>query len=719
MRRLSVAVLWFEDRTADPASAHWRYAAGLLKSSLKEVKALRLLSEGAVRYAYRQVGLRAGGPIDPNRARLMGEHIEAQRVISGRYSRQDDQWHVDLHVTNVATGAVSPVLSATANDWFDVRDRLNEQVLAALGVIPSTGDKERLSRRWTRSADALEWCLKAYTTQEEGQPASRMEECFRKALAADPNCSYAYMGLATTLATQGNFNPGEDAAQKAIQLEPDDAQAHAALGWVFAAQGQMDRAKSEFRQACQLDRDNAACLSLLARIYMEEGGWEEATAFLEIAVSLDRTDATAHSNLAKAYAVRKRREEALRELEEARHYLSEGMYAVDALWGIAETCESLGRRFKAIEYYERTSALAKKLAVNPDTIRRNERRIQRIKSTLTPTFINASMPQRYTEEALHAVLRDRLTETERQLAANPFSCTDTMRQWTQELTRGAATDLDKAKAIFDGMAVRLDAQGRPKSRTAREAFEAWKNTDIRLVCMDHAILFTALARAVDVNAFFVNVTKDPDGDVVNHACGAVFLGDRAVLVDTLWRWFGVPHKQYAILDDVQTTAFLCFNNRENDPRELAVCRAGLKLWPDYVPGRLALVAGLRRAGQWQEARHAFAEIPQPQSEDYEAAIYWALAGESAGNEQDWERAKECLLKSISIQPRQSHAYFTLGKVYGQQHRLAEARTAFRDCLRNDPSPLTAGTARAAIAQINEEIGLDPLNDSAPAQEKSP
>jgi len=420
VRRLSVAVLWFEDRTADPASAHWRYAAGLLKSSLKEVKALRLLSEGAVRYAYRQVGLRAGGPIDPNRARLMGEHIEAQRVIWGCYSRQDDQWHVDLHVTNVATGAVSPVLSATAKDWFDVRDRLNEQVLAELGVTSSAGENEKMSHRQTRSMGALEWCFKAYMAQEQGKPTSQLEECFRKAVAADPNCANAYTGLAATLATRGKFDPGEDAAQKALQLEPDEAEAHAVLGWVFAAQGQLDRAKAEFRQACQLDRDNAGHLSILARVYTQQNGWDEATAFLEMAVSLDRTDAMAHSNLAKAYAVRKRREESLRELEEARHYLSEGMYAADALWGIAETYETLGKRSEAIEYYERTSALAKKLAVNPNTIRLVERRVQRIQSTLTPTFINASMPQRYTEEALHAVLRDRLTEAERQLVAHPY-----------------------------------------------------------------------------------------------------------------------------------------------------------------------------------------------------------------------------------------------------------------------------------------------------------
>ncbi|MBM4024555.1 MAG: hypothetical protein FJ280_04010, partial [Planctomycetes bacterium] len=292
--------------------------------------------------------------------------------------------------------------------------------------------------------------------------------------------------------------------------------------------------------------------------------------------------------------------------------------------------------------------------------------------------------------------------------ANPFSCTEAMRQWARELTQGVDTDLDKAKAIFEELAARLfDPGGRPKNRTAREVFDAWKDPKVCLMCADHAVLFVALARAVDVNAFLVAVTRMPEGAVRGHACAAVFAGDRTLLVDSAHRWFGAPHQEYTILEDLQATAALCFVNRDiDDPAELAAYRTGSKLWPDWVTGRLILVAGLLRAHQAPEARRVFAAIPPPQSEDYEAAVYWCLAGEPELVEKNWDRAEECLCKSLAICPDDSYTYFNLGRTHVQQHRLAEARTAFRACLRHEPSGQIAAMARTAIAHINEEIGID-------------
>ena len=721
-KRLGVAFLGLENQTGDSELAHWRYATILLSGSLKEVKAVRVLPADAVRYALRQVGLRAGDPIDPNHARLMGGHIEAQRVVWGGYSKKADQWHVGLRMMNVATGAVSPEFSAEASDWFDLRDKLNQQILTELGVAPSPTEGEKMAKRWARSAEALDWYLQMQRSQEQGKPASELEQLCRKAVAADPNCEPACCDLAGALATQGKLGPAEKMARKALQVRPDSAQAHYVLGWLPMVQGQLnpaeaashlERAETELRQASQLDPDNVDCQVDLARICAARGRSEEAAAVLERTVLLDRTNAMAHASLAIVHAFRRQGDEALRELQEARRYVPEGAHAANALSAIAAAYERLGRPSEALEYHQRTLLLAREMGANPNTIRLVERQIELLKSRLTPTFIQDSMPKRYPEEELMGILRDKLTDSERQFAANPFACTDAMKQWAEELTRGADKDLDKAMAIFDHLAARLDREGPSKSRTAREVFDAWKDPKVRLVCMDHAVLFVALARAVGVNAFLVSVTRLPDGTARGHACAAVFAGDRALLVDSGFRWFGVPHKQYAILDDLQATAALCFVNRGmNDPAELAAYRAGSKLWPDWIAGRLTLVAGLIRAGQLQEARRLFAEIPQPQSEDYEAAIYWSLAGEPAIVEQDGDRAKECLLKSISIWPSQSYAYFGLGRLYGRRHQLADARTAFRACLRNEPDAWVADFARTAIARINEEIGVEAAPETA-------
>lgn len=722
-KRLSIAFLGLENQTGDSELAHWRKGTTLLSGSLHEVKAVRVLSGEAVRYALRQVGLRAGAPIDPNRARLMGGHIEAQRVVWGSYSKKADLWQVRVRVMNVATGAVSLEFSAEAKDWFDLRDRLNEQILAELGITPSPEEEKKAQRRWTQSAEALDWCLRVYLSQEQGKPVSELEleKLCRKAIAADPNCEPAYFDLAGALATQGKLDLAEEAARKALELRPDSARAHYALGWVPLVQAQLnpaeaaswlERAEAQFRQASQLDPDDADCQVDLARVCAMRGRLEEAATVLEKAVLLDRTSATAHASLAILHALRRQGDAALRELQEARRYVPEGGPATNALSAIAAAYERLGRSSEAIEYYERTLPLARDMGANPNTIRLVEKQIELLKSRLTPTFIQASMPKRYAENELDKSLRDKLTEGERALAGNPFSCTDAMTQWAKELTRGADTDLDKAKAIFEELSARPNSGGQARSRIAREVFEAWKQADVRLVCMDHAVLFVALARAVEVNTFFVNVTTLPDGTVVNHACAAVFAGERVLLADPTLRWFGVPHQQYEILDDLQAAAFLCFNNREGDPRDLAACRAGLKLWPDSLQGQLSLASTLRSTGRLEEARQVLAGISEPQTKDYKAATYWGLQGLAAADKHDWKAAEAHLLKAVSLNPGSAPPHFNLGNLYWEQHRLVEARTAFRACLRNDPRPMTASAARHYIAQINEEIGAEAVPDTA-------
>lgn len=719
-KRISVAVFPFENGTSDPNLAHWRYIAwGLLKNQLAEVKAVRVLSEGAIDYALRQVDLTAGEAIDPNLARDMGEHIEAQRAVWGRYTREENRWRVAARVLNVATGEVSGPFVALGADWFDLRDTLNEQIIRQLGVTPTEEQREKMAKRWTSSPAALEWYGKAYASQEQGRHISEQETCSRNALSADPNCFPALVGLAAVLGNQGKFAVAEDLARRALQIDSEYGQAHAVLGWLLAVQQQFAEANEAFQRASKLDPDDAEYLTGLAQIHALEGKLDVAKTLLQRAVAVDQTGAMAHATLAKAYAAGGQERAALHEVQEAVHFMPEKIASLNVYLRLAETCELLRKTTEAIEHYSRIVTLSTELGMNPTMIRDMEKRITRLEALLTPTFIEAAMPQGYTEQGLDEILHDRLSETERQLVANPFSCTEPMRQWAQELTRDAATDLDKARGLFDGLARRLHTRGQARSRTAREVFEAWNDAGIRLVCMDHAVLFVALARAVDVNAFFVQVTQDPDGTIMNHACGAVFADDRVLLVDSSLRWFGAPHKEYAILSDLQTAAFLCFNNRDDDERLLSVCRAGLKLWPDSVQGRLCLAGALHHAGQSQEARRLCAEVGSPGSTDLDASGYWTLQGLFAEADEELERAEQHLRKAATLCATQASIHFHLGRVCLRRGRLADARTAFRACLRNDPDPANADVTRHLIAKINEKVAFESTSDMPSTDPNAP
>lgn len=185
--RLTVAVLWFADKTADPQMSHWRCAISrLLSKQLAEAKAVRVLPSGAVDYAFRQLALKKGSAFDAGQARKMGELIEAQRVVWGSYDRQNEQWQVRAFVLNVAGGKASGELIVSSADWFELRDELAGQILRELGVKPSESERQKMTHQWTTSPAALESYSRAIELQEDNKPFREQEESLRKALAVDP-----------------------------------------------------------------------------------------------------------------------------------------------------------------------------------------------------------------------------------------------------------------------------------------------------------------------------------------------------------------------------------------------------------------------------------------------------------------------------------------------------------------------------------------------------
>ncbi|MCP4452269.1 MAG: transglutaminase domain-containing protein, partial [Planctomycetes bacterium] len=215
----------------------------------------------------------------------------------------------------------------------------------------------------------------------------------------------------------------------------------------------------------------------------------------------------------------------------------------------------LGEIPLAVEHYEKFVAVARKMGANPQMVSGFEKTAQHLKASLTPTFIDAQMPTVYTEQTLQAGLQERLTRAELEMVVNPVASSPEIGRWARELTQGASGDFDKAKAIFDGLMQRIQLGKGFGSRTAQEVFAAWRDPSESFNCQQLTYLYLALAREVGIKAFVVRVVRDYQGKLVFHVCAIVFVEGKALLVDPTYRWFGVPHKEFAVLDDVRTVAF--------------------------------------------------------------------------------------------------------------------------------------------------------------------
>ncbi len=701
--RLTVAVLWFADKTADPQMSHWRCAvSGLICEQLAEAKAIRVLPASAVDYAFRQLAVKKGSSLDAGQARKMGELIEAQRVVWGSYARQNDQWQLRASVLNVASGKASGELIVSSADWFELRDELAGQILKGLGVKPSESDRQKMSQQWRTSPAALESYSRAIALQDDDKPLWEQEESLRKALAADPQFTKAHLALAGTLGSQAKFAEAEQVVQHALELEPDHADAHLTLGILSLFLKRPAEAERELRKAHNLNPDDDRPLIRLSELYATQQKWDEAITFLNEARALDATDARVHAGLGLMYAHKRNRDQAMAQLKEAERLDPAGLDGANAEQMICQAYMILGEVPLAVAHHERFVALAKRMGANPRLVSVFEERARQLKATLTPTFSKAAMPQVYTQQTLQEVLRERLTVDELNMVVDPLAGSAEMKLWAEQLTKHANGDMEKAKALFDGLTRRIESGDGRGHRTAKEVFAAWNDPNASFICTEYANLFIALARAIRLNAFYVHVEKDYRGKAVPHDCVAVFVEGKALLVDAAYRWFGVPHKEFVILDDLQAIAHHLVQLEDPD-RALAQRRLAVKLHPGFAWAQFALMKSLCEAEQWDEAHNVFESVLQLEPDRWDAYLWRGIFADHDG---DLDAAAGYLRKALELNPESASTHSGLGRLLGRQGKWREAREEFRACLRYAQDAKTADKARKMIAQINEQIGVE-------------
>ncbi|MBP8302675.1 MAG: tetratricopeptide repeat protein [Phycisphaerae bacterium] len=694
--RLAVAILSLEDRTSDPNDGHWSEGiTGLLTRQLRCAKAVRLLSDTAIAYALQESGLERGSAVDASQARVMGETIEAQRVVWGRFQRDKDTWQVSLQVLNVATGTASEELTASGTDWFAMADTLTDKTLAHLQIDPNQAEKAKMRRRFTTSARALEEGIKAFWVQVNSRPQSEQESCLRRAMELDPNSAQICAALGATLLNQGRTAEGERLIRQAIALDPNETNAHAALAFFLVNQGELAGAKEQIKKACELDPDDAAYAAMLARVVGFQRNWDEAAVLAEQASALDPFNAGCHAHLAAVLVRLQQRDKALEQLRLAERTCVSGMAAANTWLVVADTYRVLGEKPKAIDAYRQLLDVGRQIGADPKKVDAYEQTMKALRASLTPTFIQADMPQTFSDEALDKALRERLTDEEMKAVTYPLRFTPQMKAWAEELTKGASTDLDKAKALFDGLTRRVEASEGYQTRAAEEVYAAWQKPAERFWCGDYTVLYVALARSAGLKAFFTRVDNDFNGQVVSHACAAVFADGKVLLVDASSNWFGVPHRRYHVMDDLGVAAYYLMTRTQ--PDDLG-CRLALKVCPSMVRARLAWI----EQSDPDTARRELEAMSEPDPNTYDAYMYWLLRAGVALYDNRADLAEAHLRKAISAAPGLFWAHHRLGTLLQAQSRLLDARKEFQWSV-GAPVPEIAEDARRRLAQINEQL----------------
>jgi lipoprotein NlpI len=318
-----------------------------------------------------------------------------------------------------------------------------------------------------------------------------------------------------------------------------------------------------------------------------------------------------------------------------------------------------------------------------------------VPNRLTPVLFTSSRPKDYTDENLNEALRQKLTAEELALVVNPLKRTPEMDRWALELTGGATNDLQKAKLLYDALVTHASAKPTQfrESPTAQDVFQVWNTPGASFRCQDFTFLYVALARSVGLRAYDVFVEMDCHGTELFHGCAAVFIGEKALLVDPAYSWFGVPHKNFTVLDDLQSAAVFLSEKEDLEPRQVAA-----KLAPDFSIIQVNLTEKLANAGRLKEARE---EVDIMIRQHPEAGMTYYARAFIAWKDGKLQRAVELDRKAIALAPQTESLHYLLAYVLLQQGKRTEARESYQNVLRCALSERFAEPARQMITWINE------------------
>jgi TolB-like protein/Flp pilus assembly protein TadD len=254
--RPALAVLPFDDRSGDPASA-WLSAgvAGMLVTTLAQTPGLDVIGTERLEASFRDLGR---APSDRSARHAVARHAGAGAVLVGSLFRVESGTRLDAQVHDVESGRVVAASSHQGTDLFALVDAVASDVRRALDLANRPAGRP-LRDVTTTSLEAYELYAKAQRARHNNR-WSDARTLFDEALRIDPAFTLARAQLVTVLERLG-----DNAAARPHRL---------------VVAGQLDRLPERQRLLAeavqQYDRNPPRALELLERLIERYPDEEEA-----------------------------------------------------------------------------------------------------------------------------------------------------------------------------------------------------------------------------------------------------------------------------------------------------------------------------------------------------------------------------------------------------------------------------------------------------------
>jgi tetratricopeptide (TPR) repeat protein len=193
----------------------------------------------------------------------------------------------------------------------EVQGDITRDLSSRLRGASASSEPKRLGQAGTKNPEAYRVYLEGrqlwYRRTTEG--LKKRIDLFQQAIAADPNYSLAYTGLADTYSVAASYQTGMtfkqgnrlglEAARKAVALDDSSSDAHSALGSALCGARSWNDSESEFRRALELNPNNATAHYFYAlTVLIPQNRIDQAVQEFQTALSLDPLSPIVNMNYA-------------------------------------------------------------------------------------------------------------------------------------------------------------------------------------------------------------------------------------------------------------------------------------------------------------------------------------------------------------------------------------------------------------------------------------
>jgi DNA-binding winged helix-turn-helix (wHTH) protein/tetratricopeptide (TPR) repeat protein len=297
-----------------------------------------------------------------------GRELGVDAVLNGAIDISPKETKISVALTRVSDGQKlwSDTLTESPQHTSDLADVLEEDIATRVSssVLAALGDVKLAHNNVSNAnPEAREWYFlgRSYWNRRTEASLTKSIDCFRKAIAADPNFALAYAGLADAYVLVASFSvePGQQAnssarsaALSALQLDSGLAEPHASLGMIsfftdwngaaaeqefqralalqpnyatahhwyaldLAAMGRLDQANYEVRKAQELDPSSSMIATNVGWVFYLNRQYGEAERAFRKVLEMDPGFVRAHTRLGITLLTEGKNQAAVHELQKA------------------------------------------------------------------------------------------------------------------------------------------------------------------------------------------------------------------------------------------------------------------------------------------------------------------------------------------------------------------------------------------------------------------